>query len=202
MIAARFPHFCGLLSVLLFILGAANNCRARIGDTLEETIQRYGKAVNKASAGEYAMFKEASYYVTAHFHDDKTDAITYVKTAHGTSTKGAFSDREIEMLLRINGNGQNWERSKAKAGLNEWKTEDKELQAVYSESKFLVITTAGYLKRLEEAAKEKKAAAEKAAAEENKEKKPSTSQEKGTAGKKKSTPSPRKSSSAAAGRGD
>jgi len=197
MIAARFSHLCGLLTVLLFILGAANNCQARIGDTLEEAIQRYGKAVNKASAGEYAMFKEPSYYVTAHFHDDKTDAITYVKTAYRTSTKGAFSDSEIEMLLRINGNGQNWERSKPKAGLNEWKTEDRELQAVYSESKFLVITTAGYLKRLEEAAKKKKATAE-----ENKEKPSSSSQEKGTVGKRKSTPSPRKSSAASAGRGD
>jgi hypothetical protein len=60
------------------------------------------------------------------------------------------------MLLKINGGGQTWERSKAKAGLQEWKTEDRKFQAVYSESKFLVITTAGYVKRLEEAAKKKK----------------------------------------------
>src|ERR1700758_1634602 len=127
MIAARFPHLYGLLTIPLFLLGIANTCQARIGDTLEEAIQRYGKVVNKASAGELAMFKEASYYVTAHFYEDKTDAITYVKAAHGNSTNGTFSDREIEMLLRINGNGQTWERSKAKAGLYEWKTEDREL---------------------------------------------------------------------------
>jgi len=42
------------------------------------------------------------------------------------------------------------------APLYKWRTEDGKLQAVYSESKFLVITTTGYLKRLEEAAKEKK----------------------------------------------
>ena len=76
------------------------------------------------------------------------------------------------MLLKINGNGQTWERSKAKAGLQEWKTEDRKLQAVYSESKFLVITTAGYVKRLEEAAKKKKTAVE-----ENEQKTSSTSQE-------------------------
>ena len=106
------------------------------------------------------MFKEASYYITAHFHDDRTDAITYVKAGSESSTKGSFSDDEIEMLLRINGNGQTWDRSKANAHLYEWKAEDGKLQAVYSESKFLVITTTGYLKRLEEAAKEKKRAAE------------------------------------------
>jgi hypothetical protein len=197
MMAARFLHLCGLLTIPLFLLRVANTCQARIGDTLQETIQRYGKAVKQASADEFAMFKGASYYVTAHFHDGKTDAITYVKTTSGTSTKGAFSDPEIEMLLRINGNGQTWERSKAKAGLYEWKTEDKGLRAVYSESKFLVITTAGYLKRLEEAAEKKKAAAE-----ETKKKTPSTSGKKGKAGKRKSNPSPRKSSPAPEGRGD
>jgi hypothetical protein len=197
MMAARFLHLCGLLTIPLFLLGVADTCQARIGDTLQETIQRYGKPVKKASADEFAMFKEASYYITAHFHDNKTDAITYVKVASGTPTKGAFSDPEIEMILRINGNGQTWERSKANEGLYEWKTEDKELRAVYSESKFLVITTAGYLKRLEDAAEKKKAAAE-----DNKKKAASKSQEKGTAGKRKSTPSPRKSPPTPEGRGD
>jgi hypothetical protein len=123
---------------------------------MAEAIERYGKPVHKASADEFAMFKEASYYITAHFHDGKTDAVTYVKVGSESSTKGAFSDDEIQMLLKINGSGQTWERSKAKAGLQEWKTENRKFQAVYSESKFLVITTAGYVKRLEEAAKKKK----------------------------------------------
>ena len=52
---------------------------------------------------EFAMFKEASYYITAHFHDGKTDAITYMKAGSESSTEGAFSDDEIEMLLKING---------------------------------------------------------------------------------------------------
>jgi hypothetical protein len=193
MMAARFPHLCGLLSILLF-LEVAHIGQARIGDTLEEAIQRYGKRVSKASAEEFAMFKEASYYITAHFHDDKTDAITYVKAGSESSTKGSFSDDEIEMLLRINGNGQTWERSKADARPYKWKTEDGKLQAVYSESKFLVITTAGYVKRLEEAAKEKKRAAE-----ENKQKGSSISHKHQTARKRKLTPSARKSSSAPAG---
>ena len=195
--AARFPHLCGLLTLLLGLLGVANICQARIGDTLKEAIERYGKPVHKASANEFAMFKEASYYITAHFHDAKTDAITYVKTGSESSTKGTFSDDEIQMLLKINGNGQTWERSKAKAGLHEWKTEDGKLQAVYSESKFLVITTGGYLRRLEEAAKKKEMAVE-----ENKKKTLSNSQENGTAGKGKFTPSPKKSSSAPKEHGD
>ena len=140
--------------MLLFFWGVANLCQARIGDTLQEATKRYGRVLKKESADEFAMFKEPPYYITAHFHDGKTDAIAYVKT--GSGPKGAFSDREIEMLLQINGNGQTWERSKAKAGMYQWKTEDRRLEAAYSESKFLVVTTAGYLKRLHEAAKKKK----------------------------------------------
>jgi hypothetical protein len=177
MIIVRFANLCGLLSVLLFLWGVADISDARIGDTLEEAIKRYGKVVKKESADEFAMFKESPYYITAHFHEGKTDAIAYVKT--GSGAKGAFSDREIEMLLRINGNGQTWERSKAKAGMYEWKTEDRRLEAAYSESKFLVVTTTGYLRRLHEAAKKKKTL--------------STSQKKGTTGKR--THSPGKSSS-------
>jgi hypothetical protein len=195
MITARFVHLRGLLTIFLFLCGVANICQARIGDTLGEAIKRYGKVVKKESANEFAMFKEAPYYITAHFHDDKTDAIVYVKTPSGTSTKGAFSDREIEELLRINGHGQTWERSKAKAGLNKWETEDKTLHAAYSESKFLVIATADYLKRLHETANKKKTAAEK-----NKQKPLSTSHKKGTAGKKPHSPG--KSSSAPDGHGD
>jgi hypothetical protein len=100
---ARFSHLCRSLTLPLLLLGVANICQARIGDTLEEAIERYGKPVHKASANEFAMFKEPSYYITAHFHDGKTDAITYVKTGSESSTKGAFSDDEIEMLLKING---------------------------------------------------------------------------------------------------
>ena len=195
MITARFVHVPGLLTILLFLCGVANICQARIGDTLEEAIKRYGKVVKKEPAHEFAMFKETPYYITAHFHDDKTDAIVYVKTESGTSTKSAFSDREIETLLRTNGNGQTWERSKAKAGLYKWETEDKRLHAVYSESKFLVIATADYLKRLHGTANKKKTAKEK-----TKQKSSSTSHKKGTTAKKPH--SPEKSSSAPEGHGD
>jgi len=195
MITARFVHLRGLLTILLFLCGVANICQARIGDTLEEAIKRYGKVVKKEPAHEFAMFKETPYYITAHFHDDKTDAIVYVKTESETSTKGAFSDREIETLLRTNGNGQTWERSKAQAGLYKWETEDKRLHAVYSESKFLVIATADYLKRLHGTANKKKTAAEK-----TKQKSSSTSHKKGTTVKRPH--SPEKSSSAPEGHGD
>src|SRR5271169_4809652 len=114
MMAARFSHLSRSLTLLLLLLGVANICQARIGETLEEAIERYGKPVHKASADEFAMFKEASYYITAHFHDGKTDAITYVKARSESSTEGAFSDDEIEMLLKINGSGQTWERSRPK----------------------------------------------------------------------------------------
>ena len=113
MMTARFSHLSRSSTLLLLLLGVANICQARIGDTLEEAIERYGKPVHKASADEFAMFKEASYYITAHFHDGKTDAITYVKAGSESSTEGAFSDDLVGWICIegspwFSGRNQDW----------------------------------------------------------------------------------------------
>ena len=183
---ARLRCFRGCLPLFL-LLAAVNLCQGRIGDTLEEEVARYGKPVNKAAPEDFAMFKQGPYYITVHFHDQKTDAITYVKAAPGT--QNAFSNDEIDRLLRINGGDHVWEQSKNSAGRPLWKTDDKTLQAFYSESKFLVITTAAYLKRLQAADKEAKQK-KKAAAEETEQKSALANQEKGKSRNK--NPSPKK----------
>lgn len=183
---ARLACFRGFLPFLL-LLAAVSLCQGRIGDTLEEEVARYGKPVNKAASEDYAMFKQAPYYITVHFHDRKTDAITYVKAASGT--QNAFSNDEIDKLLRINGGGRDWQQSNNSAGRPLWKTGDKKLQAVYSESKFLVITTDAYLTRLQAAEKEAKQK-KKAAAEEAEPKPALVNREKGKSETK--NPSPKK----------
>ena len=183
---APLPCFRGCLPLFL-LLAAVSLCQGRIGDTLEEEVARYGKPVNKAASEDYAMFKQAPYYITVHFHDQKTDAITYVKAVSGT--QNAFSNDEIDTLLRINGGGRDWQKSNNSAGRPLWKTGDKKLQAVYSESKFLVITTDAYLTRLQAAEKEAREK-KKAAAEETEQKSASANREKGKSGMK--NPSPKK----------
>ena len=183
---ARLPCFGGCLPLFLLLAGVSL-CQGRIGDTLEEEVARYGKPVNQATSEDYAMFKQAPYYITVHFHDQKTDAITYVKAASGT--QNAFSNDEIDRLLRINAGGRDWQQSNNSAGRPRWKTGDEKLQAVYSESKFLVITTDEYLTRLQAAEKEAKQK-EKAAAEGTEQKSASANRKKGQSGKK--NPSPKK----------
>ena len=182
---ARLPCFGGCLPLFLLLAGVSL-CQGRIGDTLEEEVARYGKPVNKAASEDYAMFKQGPYYVTVHFHDQKTDAITYVKAASGT--QNAFSNDEIDRLLRINGGGRDWQQSNNSTGRPLWKTGDKKLQAVYSESKFLVITTDAYLTRLQAA--EKEAKQKKKAAEETEQKPAAENRGRGKSGKK--SPSPKK----------
>jgi hypothetical protein len=187
MIVPRLPRFCGSLT-LLVLMGTANFSQARIGATLEEEIARYGKPVHKAASDEFAMFKQVPYYITVHFHDGKTDAITYVKSGSASSaSRNTFTDDEIDKLLRINGNGRKWEQSKTKAGSPQWTTQDKTLQAVYSESKFLVIKTAAYVMRLQAAEKKKKGGSE-----EHEQKPAPTHHEKRKTGKKSTSPAPKK----------
>lgn len=188
MTAIRLPCFRGCL-LLFLLLGTTNFCQGRIGDTLEEEIARYGKPVHQEASEDFAMFRQAPYYITVHFHEKKTDAITYVKA--GAAPENVFSGDEIERLLRINGGDRNWEESKTAPSRPQWKTDDKALQAVYSESKFLVITTAAYLARLQAA--EKKTREKKTAAKETEQKSESPHRAKGNSGKKSTNPSPKKS---------
>ena len=116
---ARLSHLSRSLTLFLLLLGVGNICQARIGDTLDQAVKRYGKPVHKAASNEFVMFKEGSYYVTVHFHDGKTDAINYAKVGFETPARRGFSDDEVEMLLKINGNGQAWKASPAKAGVQE-----------------------------------------------------------------------------------
>jgi hypothetical protein len=142
------------LFALFILVVATNNCQARIGDTLEESITRYGKPIN--AAGDTAMFEKPPYYVTVHLSDGKTDAITYVKTHKGAGSESEMSPDEIDRLLGLNSD-QQWKQAGPKEGTKQWGLQDGSLSAVYTKDKFLVITTADYEQRLAKEAAEKKA---------------------------------------------
>jgi hypothetical protein len=153
------------LFALFILVVATNNCQARIGDTLEESITRYGKPIN--AAGDTAMFEKPPYYVTVHFSDGKTDAITYVKTHKGAGSESEMSPDEIDRLLGLNSD-QQWKQAGPKEGTKQWGLQDGSLSAVYTKDKFLVITTADYEQRLAKEAAEKKAEEERKAEQEKK----------------------------------
>jgi hypothetical protein len=139
---------------LLIFAVTTDTCLARIADTLDESITRYGKPIN--AAGDTAMFERPPYYVTVHLSDGKTDAITYVKSKKGANGESEMSPDEIDRLLGLNSD-QQWKQTGAKEGTKQWGLQDGSLSAVYTKDKFLVITTADYEKRLAKEAEEKKA---------------------------------------------
>lgn len=148
-----------LFALLIFVATAAH-CLARIGDTLDESITRYGKPIT--AAGDTAMFEKPPYYVTVHLSDGKTDAITYVKSKKGANGESEMSPDEIDRLLGLNSD-QQWKQTGA---AKQWGLQDGSLSAVYTKDKFLVITTADYKQRLEAA--EKKAEEQRKAEQEKK----------------------------------
>jgi hypothetical protein len=153
------------LFALLILAAASSNGFARIGDTLDESINRYGKPIS--AAGDTAMFEKIPYYVTIHLSDGKTDAITYVKAKQGTSNESEMSADEIDRLLGLNSDRQ-WKPTGAKEGTKQWGLQDGSLSAVYTKDRFLVVTTAEYEQRLAKEAEEKKAEELKKAEEEKK----------------------------------
>lgn len=153
-----------LLALLIFA-ATAGHCLARIGDTLDESITRYGKPIN--AAGDTAMFEKPPYYVTVHLSDGKTDAITYVKSKKGANGESDMSPDEIDRLLGLNSD-QQWKQTGGKQGAKQWGLQDGSLSAVYTKDKFLVITTADYEQRLAKEAAEKKAEEQRKAEQEKK----------------------------------
>jgi hypothetical protein len=161
-----FDSLCGVSMIRLFALlifvATAAHCLARIGDTLDESITRYGKPIT--AAGDTAMFEKPPYYVTVHLSDGKTDAITYVKSKKGANGESEMSPDEIDRLLGLNSD-QQWKQTGA---AKQWGLQDGSLLAVYTKDKFLVITTADYKQRLAKEAAEKKAEEQRKAEQEKK----------------------------------
>jgi hypothetical protein len=110
---------------------------ARLGQTIDETQQRYGKPIQKSKDGDTLMFKKSSYYITIHFKEGKTDALTYFKV-NSKGTPVALFPKEIETLLDTNAGNDDWQP--AKGSSTAWTASDR--KANYNPSHFLVINAA------------------------------------------------------------
>jgi hypothetical protein len=100
-------YYLSALSASL-ALALSSSCFARIGETLEQAEQRYGKPTFEQ--GDYYIYKKAPFELILHFFDGKADSIKYKKI----ETKGKsvrLSQREINALLDINSGGDNGLRS-------------------------------------------------------------------------------------------
>jgi hypothetical protein len=92
-----------LVSSVIF-LGLSVPSFARIGETMDQAVKRYGRVLyHKTDGEEFYGFHKSGLMVMAHFADGKIDSITYAKAPNG---KKKLTPTEIKTLLKANNGGR------------------------------------------------------------------------------------------------
>ena len=87
-------------SVMLLSLGLP--ALARIGETMDEAVKRYGRVIRHESihGAEVYSFEKNGFHILAHFHNGKIDRIVYKSEAGRKLTH-----EEIDTFLKANNHG-------------------------------------------------------------------------------------------------
>ena len=118
--------------LFLFIAGGLGTASARVGWTLEECVQQYGKPYLYDKRLNSYSFRVGDVGALAYFLRGLVGKMTHVKAGGGE-----FTDEEINILLRKNGGERKWrkvwdgQRSANGNVSSSWVTNDHYLVAVY-----------------------------------------------------------------------
>ena len=127
------------LLTAIFWLALCDPSGARIGDTLDQVLKRYGRCLRTITADNgmvYNLFSKNGFKILVHFYENKVDEISYGKDTD-------IFDEELKALLQTNARGE-WVGSGWP--VNTW--HNGELSAHYSfEHRILVIATDAALER-------------------------------------------------------
>lgn len=122
---------CGIkMKTIALLLFSATLASARIGETLEQCVERYGKVMSTSKDTEgrpTSIFIKGTFTVTVRFVENKSCEIFFSKMER-------FTDIELKTL--ISANGTNW----AMKGPNHWISANTQRTAMCSDDhKFLAI---------------------------------------------------------------
>lgn len=133
--------FLTLLVLALLPLSAG----ARIGETSDQCIARYGAVVYADSATGMLLFHRAGFAIGVLMHDGKCEAIRFEKLEKDAiNTAAEITDAEIQTLLASNAGGRTWTQTADKGLTHAWTRHDGEAMAVYDviDHTFLITTIA------------------------------------------------------------
>jgi hypothetical protein len=97
------PKVTNLFVSSALLLGLSVTSFARIGETMDEAVNRYGDVVHHGIAhGENLYsFKKNGFNILAHFHEGKIDRIMY-----SSESGRKLTDEEIDTFLKANNHGR------------------------------------------------------------------------------------------------
>lgn len=135
---------------LLFAVLAVSAADARIGESQEQCIARYGRPIEKVNPGKMVIFMKEEFGIGVEFHHGKADKLVFVKMSGKIG--GRFSipmnDKEVMMLLAANGGGRKWNKLGGNVSRTLWMSNDAQMMADRnSVTGELVISTKAYMER-------------------------------------------------------
>ena len=113
------------LIFLAFFTVLIGSVHARIGETPQQCVMRYGEPIKGQVGDEIMAFQKAGFYLMVEFFAGKCESISYRKVDPGPLDEGAdITAVEFETLRESNGNGAAWSQTnEGGAGKNVWRTE-------------------------------------------------------------------------------
>jgi hypothetical protein len=148
--------------ITLITLVLCGNAFARLNETLDQCVARYGEPLKKSADGRVMSWHKQGIAIVAAFHDATCEQIEYFKiNSGGEATSERFTDAELTQLQEIN--GKQW-RPRLHLIHDAWDGGDGAVMMYFSFTRNIVISTAERLRR-DQAATEKRQEAKKAAAE-------------------------------------
>jgi hypothetical protein len=91
----------GLLTVIIW-LAQCGSSGARIGETLDQVLKRYGRCLRTVTAEKgmvYKLFSKSGFKILVHFYENKVDEISYGKDTD-------IFDDDLKALMQDNAPGQ------------------------------------------------------------------------------------------------
>jgi hypothetical protein len=91
----------GLLTVIIW-LAHCGSSGARIGETLDQVLKRYGRCLRTVTAENgmvYKLFSKSGFKILVHFYENKVDEISYGKDTD-------IFDDDLKALMQDNAPGQ------------------------------------------------------------------------------------------------
>jgi hypothetical protein len=91
-----------VLSVALLWLALCDPSGARIGETLDQVLKRYGRCLKTSTADNgkvYKLFSKRGFKILVHFYEGKVDEISYGKDTD-------IFDDDLKALMQDNAPGQ------------------------------------------------------------------------------------------------
>lgn len=147
------------MKTLIVTLGCllAVAAQARIGETPQQCVERYGKPLEVNKGDQSLSFSKNGLVIITEFHDGICEGIYYTKIKEAEEYRQKdFTLTEVEVLLGANGGDKKWNAQKDEVFSQAFFSDDVSLIAVWDKRRrYLNIVTLAHQKRRTEAKADK-----------------------------------------------